>query len=240
MLNNVLHPPNFSGWGMTTQHTSPWEDAYDWAHFRDALEVVREQFEHGLVDDTGVSSATVDTLAWRHWFVSFSVRYACQFTTRDDTTLVECGVGDGLTALFACTEASRCGKGYTLHCYDVWGRVKVDDGVRDYSALSLERTRRNLARFDDHVRYHVGLIPDSFDADAPSVVNYLSIDLNAAAPTLATLDFFLPRLAPRAVVLFDDYGYKGYESTKTAVDEYFSHHPGLLLKLPTGQAAWFN
>lgn len=241
VANNLLHPPTFSGWGMTTQHAPAWDDAHDWQHFRDALAYVETDFEHGLREDTGVSSATVHTLSWRHWFVSFAARYACLHAEEPEVALVECGVGDGLTAFFACNEATQLGAEYVLHCYDTWSQVSVDDGKRDYASLNLERTQRNLSRFASRTRYHVGMIPRTLDtASAPDVVHYLSLDLNAAAPTLAALDFFLPRLAARGIILFDDYGYIGYEQTKAAVDSYFAGRPGVLLKLPTGQAAWLN
>ncbi|MBA3819199.1 MAG: class I SAM-dependent methyltransferase [Deltaproteobacteria bacterium] len=239
VLNNAMHPPTFSGWGMTTQHALPWDDAHDWGHFRQALQHVESEFEHGLRRDTGITAGTVGILGWRHWIVSCTVRYAC-YKTQGHVSLVECGVGDGLTAYFAANEAEHQRVAYSLDCYDTWEEVRVDDQERNYAALSLPRTQRNLSRFGDRVRYHQGLVPETLRAAAPELVNYLSIDLNAAEPTIAALDHFLPRMPARGAILFDDYGFVGYEATRRAVDDFLAEKPGVLQKLPTGQAVFYT
>jgi hypothetical protein len=236
-VNDALKRPSFTGWGMRNQHAVPWDDEHDWAHFREATAHVRTGFEHGLADDTAVTPATVDGLRWRHWIVAFSVRYACGFAD-GPVTLVECGVGDGLTAYFACLEAEHLQQSYEMHCYDVWAEVTTDAHAAGYAGSALARTKRNLSRF--RVDYHPGLIPGSLDQGAPRSVHYLSVDLNAAAPTIAALEFFVSRLAPRAVILFDDYGHGAFTDTRRAVDAFFAGRRGALMKLPTGQAIWFS
>jgi O-methyltransferase len=236
-VNSTLHPPSFIGWGMSNYHALPWEDDPAWAHFNLAAEHVRERFEHGLKKDTAVTPANVDGLRWRHWVVAFCVRYACQFTA-EPATLVECGVGDGLTAYFACNEAQHLGHTFTMDLYDAWAEGVNDVSAAGYGGLAQERTERNLRGFP--VTFHPGRIPGTLTDDAPTSVNYLSIDLNAATPTVDALEFFVPRLAPRAAVLFDDYGHRGYADTMKAVDKFFADKPGMLLKMPTGQAIWLN
>jgi hypothetical protein len=222
---------------MATHHALPWEDDSEWAHFDAAAEQVRDTFEHGVQADTGVSSATVDGLRWRHWLVAFCVRHAAEFSS-EPLSLVECGVGDGLSAYFACNEADHLRREYRFHAYDAWAEVATNHGVDSYRRLAVDRTRRNLKRFE--VEYHVGYLPETFDQSAPGSVHYLSIDLNAVEPTRAALEFFVPRLAPRAVVLFDDYGHARFEDQRRFIDEYCSLRPGALLKQPTGQAIWFT
>lgn len=235
-VNRAVMTPTFSGWGMLNYHAVPWDDP-QWRHFEAAAGRVRVDFEHGLAADTAVTPENVDTLMWRHWIVAFCVRHVVQ-KTDSPLTLVECGVGDGLTAFFAATEAEHLERKYELHCYDTWGVVDTDAKKASYADLALDRTRRNLDDF--RVIYHQGLIPDTFDDAAPETVDYLSIDLNAAVPTVAALEFFVPRLAPGGAVLFDDYGHRGYEDTRVAVDSFFDGRVGSLLKLPTGQAIWFS
>jgi hypothetical protein len=41
-------------------------------------------------------------------------------------------------------------------------------------------------------------------------------------------------------VLFDDYGWSGYQDTKVAVDAFFAGKRGVLLPMPTGQAIFFK
>lgn len=234
-VNRAVMTPAFVGWGMLNFHALPWEDS-QWDHFRDAADHVRENFEHGLEEDTGVTPENVDTLRWRHWIVAFCVNYASRFAS-PELTMVECGVGDGLTAFFAGTEAEHAAADYELHCYDIWGAVDTDVKATSYGDLSLERTQRNLR--DLRVTYHPGAIPSTLDDTAPDKVNYLSIDVNSAVTTLAALEFFVPRLAPRGLILFDDYGHRAYDETRFAIDDFFAGRAGALLKLPTGQAIWF-
>jgi hypothetical protein len=108
--------------------------------------------------------------------------------------------------------------------------------------LSIEKTRRNLAEFNEYVIYHQGYIPESLRTplDSPNSIVYLLVDLNSVKPTIATLEFFLPRLVKGGVILFDDYGWAGYEDTKRAVDTFFKNKPGILMKLPTGQAIYYR
>jgi hypothetical protein len=221
---------------MLNYHALPWDDE-DWRHFLDAAQGVRSDFEHGLSKDTLVDAKNVDKLLWRHWIVAFCVRYASQHA-QQPLTLVECGVGDGLTAYFACKEAEHLSADFQLHCYDTWDAVGTDVKGRTYANLSLDRTQRNLSDFP--VTYHAGRIPVTLDDSAPSSVNYLSIDLNTAGPTSDALTFFVPRLTSGAVVLFDDYGHRGFEETRRTVDAFFAGRRGALLKLPTGQAIWFS
>ncbi|MDP9075133.1 MAG: class I SAM-dependent methyltransferase, partial [Actinomycetota bacterium] len=137
---------------------------------------------------------------------------------------------------------------FTMHCYDSWASMRVEDfhsseavTPQRYAAASLARARRNLNRFAERIVFHPGYLPEAFSIPppGPQTVVYLSIDLNAVRPTLAALENFLPRLSDRAVILFDDYGDPSHRPTKLAVDEFCSPLPGVLLKLPTGQAAYF-
>ncbi len=74
----------------------------------------------------------------------------------------------------------------------------------------------------------------------PNTLNVKSNDLNSAKPTESALDFFYPRLVPGGVILFDDYGWDAYEDTKNAIENFFTNKPGILMKLPTGQAIYFH
>jgi hypothetical protein len=235
--NRAVKRPTFEGWGMSNQHALPWADDPSWGHFEAAAAAMRTEFEHGLSDETEISSATVDGLRWRHWVVAFAVRYVCAFS-EGPVSMVECGVGDGLTAYFACHEAEHLGRAYEFHAYDAWAEVSTAHSEHSYGSLALDRTQRNLSKY--HVDYHVGFIPETLAEGAPSSVHYLHLDLNAVAPTKAALEHFLPALAPRAAVLFDDYAHARYEDQRHYVDEFCRTHGGALMKLPTGQAIWFN
>ncbi len=238
---------NFIGWGMATIHAVPWKDDYDWAEFRDTCRKVKRIFE--LSPSAPSSPVNTDDLMWRHWNVAFAVRKAIKFIEADVYHFVECGVGDGLTSYFTLSEIRHNGLlGHsTMHLYDSWQAMEKErligveqDHEGNYHSLSLDRTQRNLAEFKDIIRYHVGFVPDTFVDAPPEKIVYLHIDLNSSKPTLDALEFFLPRLVNNGIILLDDYGFFDYAETKKLVDQFFVDKPGVLQKLPTGQAIYYH
>lgn len=233
--------PTFTGWQMTTWHQLPWIDG--WEAFCLAAETVRH-FDRTHVD----AGETVDALIWRHWNIAFSVHYVIEKSGPEDLLAVECGVGDGLTAHFAATQALVEGADqFELHLYDSWRAMRCEiltdaeqPVTESYGDLSQTRTRLNLAHFSTHLRWHPGFIPATLDETAPESISWLHIDLNSAATTTAVLEFFWPRLQTDGVIVFDDYGWTFFDETRVAVNEFFASRPGTLLPLPTGQAFYFR
>lgn len=243
--------PTFFGGGMKTNHELPWNDEYDWDVFRKTNTDVKKYFEF-TKNPTGMNSDNLDTLLWRHWIVSYSVRHAIEFADGNDPNFVECGVGDGVTAFFALREISsqeKVNSKFTIHLYDSWDAMRKErlfesefSSVGGYANLNINTTKKNLAEFNERIIYHQGYIPESFSIlpESPNSIIYLSIDLNSANATLSTLNFFFPRLVRGGVILFDDYGALGHSETKKLVDIFFSDKPGTLMKLPTGQAIYYR
>jgi phage tail protein X len=233
-------PPTFVGWLMTTWHQVPW--APGWDEFRVAAAELR-RFEHSQL-----AADDVDALLWRHWHVAYAVRHVVRHAAPASFTAAECGVGDGLTAHIALSQMRAEVDGeYLLHLFDAWAPMRAEGltaseapNVGTYDALQVDRTKRNLSRHDGRVQWHPGYIPQTLGDDAPEQVHWLHIDLNSSLATTQALEFFWPRLADGAVVLFDDYGWRHYADTKTAVDDFFASRPGSLMPLPTGQALYFR
>jgi O-methyltransferase len=162
--------------------------------------------------------------------------------------LVECGVCDGLTAHFAMNAAQSLGSEWHGYLYDAWEGMKAEqllpsesNMAGNYSYLGIESTRRSLTSLAPCLAFNQGFIPDSFTvASNPDSVTWLHIDLNSAKATLAALEFFADKLAPGAIVLFDDYGSVRYADTKHLVDKFLSSRQGMLLPFPTGQGAFIK
>lgn len=243
--------PAFNGWGMTTNHQLPWRDSFNWDTFRESSVEIKKAFNFGLKEDIGIDADNIDSLLWRHWIVVFALHYTLKFKKSDaQINLVECGVGDGMSAFFVLKEMSfMVSKSpeiqYQMHLYDSWDTLHSEDLTERelhiegrYANNSLERVRNNLIEFQNNIRYHVGYIPYTF-TEPLSNISYLHIDLNSANATLETLQYFYPSLSSGSVILFDDYGWSGFEETKETIDTFFSNKPGILLKLPTSQAIYF-
>ena len=54
------------------------------------------------------------------------------------------------------------------------------------------------------------------------------------------LEHVYDRLVPGAVVVFDDYGWKGYEDQRRTVDEFLIDRSETIIALPTGQATFLR
>jgi hypothetical protein len=80
-----------------------------------------------------------------------------------------------------------------------------------------------------------GSIPETLDRVDAKNVAYLHVDMNCSPPEVAAMNFFWDRLVPGAVVLLDDYAYRGYESQKYAMDAFAKEKKVMIASLPTGQ-----
>jgi len=243
--------PTFSGWGMKTEREVPWKDEYAGEVFRKAAKDIKKHFRFND-KAMSINSKNVDSLLWRNWIISYAVRHAIEFTTASEYNFVECGVAQGISAFFALREINfnrKSASGYSMHLYDSWGALKKENllkselsNVSRYDKLDVKLTKKNLVEFKNFVIYHPGYIPESFNhvPPPPKLIIFLHIDLNSASATLSTLELFYDRLISGGVILFDDYGSTVYMDTKKMVDKYFHDKPGILLKLPTGQAIFYK
>jgi hypothetical protein len=59
--------------------------------------------------------------------------------------------------------------------------------------------------------------------------------MNCAMPEYAAVKHFWPNMVPGAPLLLDDYAYFGFQSQKTAMDEFAKEAGIMILSLPTGQ-----
>lgn len=150
----------FEGWGMSTSHQLPWIDNFNWDTFRESSEVIKRSFNFGLKADIGIDSNNVDSLLWRHWVVVFALQYALEFKQMDTMiNLVECGVGDGMSAFFVLKEMNQIlsrspEMQFQMHLYDSWDTLHSEDLTEReldiegrYSNNSLERVQNNLSDF---------------------------------------------------------------------------------------------
>jgi len=104
-----------------------------------------------------------------------------------------------------------------------------------YADITLPQVKVKLKNYLDVVEFHEGVIPDVFEDLVLESVAFLHLDLNAAHPTKSSLDFFYPNLSAGGIIIFDDYGWEGYEDQRILVDKFFSDKPEEILVLPTGQ-----
>jgi O-methyltransferase len=248
---NFFNKPKFSGWGMTSIHEPPWLNNDEGKKFLEIHNHIKNNFAFNKKIQ-GTTKNIMDDLLWRHWIVSYAVKHATKFAKTKNYNLVECGVEWGYTAFFALKTVTNNDKkmnSFSMHLYDAWQDMREEELLENeywhlnlYKNLDIESTKKNLAEFKENLIFHQGYIPDSLakKPNPPDTIFYLHIDLNSAKPTEFALEFFYPRLVIGGVILFDDYGWDAYEDTKNTIENFFKDKPGLLMKMPTGQAIYFH
>ena len=96
-----------------------------------------------------------------------------------------------------------------------------------------EKVKKTFSGFN--VSIIKGSVPDTLPNVKASEICFLHLDMNAAMPEVATLDFFWNKISKGGVVLFDDYGFKEHTEQKKAHDVWAKKHNVEILSLPTGQ-----
>jgi hypothetical protein len=215
----------------------PYEDGLLSRHNRDFLE--EPDFVRAYARGIDASG----DLGWR-WRVHIGL-WAAATAARHPGDFVECGVNRGFlsTAIMEYLDWDRLGKQFWL--LDTFAGIDLSQLEGDELAAARERNARMDLADGDSVRawfsqwQNVNVIEGSVPATLPQVqadeIAYLHLDMNASAPEVAALEYFWERLVPGAVVLFDDYGYRGYEAQRHALGALARRRDFPIASLPTGQ-----
>jgi hypothetical protein len=183
--------------------------------------------------------------AW-HWRIHVGL-WAASTAAQLEGDFVECGVNRGFltSAIMERLDWDRHGRTFWL--LDTFAGV---DESQAAAAGALDRNREEIARgfyvtdvapvqrnFAQwrNVRIVVGAIPGTLPQVTAQRVAYLHLDMNAAPPEVAALEYFWPRLVSGAVVLLDDYAYFGFDAQKRAMDDFARRVGVAICSLPTGQ-----
>lgn len=151
----------------------------------------------------------------------------------------ECGVYQGLTSYFICKMTQGAGKVH--HAFDSFEGVSPPNAVDgDYwkagdLATPEDFARDALSEFPS-VEFHVGWIPVHFSRVEARPFSLVHVDVDLYQPTLDALNFFLPRMSPRGVVLIDDYGFATCPGARAATDEACAVSGHHIVELSSGQA----
>ncbi|MGH7933661.1 MAG: TylF/MycF/NovP-related O-methyltransferase [Candidatus Binataceae bacterium] len=152
-----------------------------------------------------------------------------------DSAMAEVGVFEGSSARIIC-EAKR---ERPLHLFDTFaGMPEPSERESHYLkrgqySASLMRVR-SLLRPYSAVHIHPGLFPASAVRVNETRFSFVHIDVDLYSSTLATLEFFYPRMIPGGVILTHDYS--TLPGVAQGFSDFFSNMPGAVIELPTSQA----
>ena len=155
-----------------------------------------------------------------------------------DGDTAECGVWEGASSWLIC--AANRGKVRTHHLFDSFEGMSAP-GPRDGDywkpgamAADEELVRRNLQPFEKSFVIHKGWIPERFDDVAGKRFAFVHIDVDLHEPTMDSVEFFYPRLAPGGILLCDDYAIGTCVGATEAIDDFFDDKPEKMIALDAG------
>ena len=105
-----------------------------------------------------------------------------------------------------------------------------DDIYYGYRADLFESVCATLAKYDrpvgdGRVFLHKGLFEETWPSYDRAPIAFAHVDCDWYDPVRFCLNAILPRLAPRGIVILDDY--HDYGGCRTATDEFLAEHPGV-------------
>lgn len=195
-------------------------------------------------DFAAAYDAAVKTNSWNNSHVQWRCHVLCWAASQAaflPGDYVECGTNRGGTAMAVLQYATKALENRSFWLYDTFRGL-------DDSVSSQEEMARHVGHFTEcyeqvveqfrpwsNVKVVQGTVPSVLHTDGPQKVAFLHIDLNAAAPERAAIEFFWPRLVPGAMIVFDDYAWVAHAAQKEAIDEFSALQGVKVLTLPTGQ-----
>lgn len=151
----------------------------------------------------------------------------------------ECGVFRGATSYLICCANKESSHPKTHHLFDSFEGLSepvANDGAhwsKGDLRGSLVEVQSALSEFE-HISFYPGWIPTRFHEVADRAFSFVHIDVDLAEPTQESLAFFYPRMAPRGIIVCDDYGISTCPGATKAVDNYLADKPEKMIALPDG------
>jgi predicted O-methyltransferase YrrM len=101
-------------------------------------------------------------------------------------------------------------------------------------SYSKDLLEENLADFN-FIKIYEGWIPKRFHEVQDKTFSFVHIDVDLYEPTKESLDFFYSRLAPKGIIVCDDYNFCQFPGAKKAFDEFLeNNNPSFFYEVPYG------
>jgi O-methyltransferase len=179
-------------------------------------------------------------ISWRVAVTCWAARHGSKLPG----SFVECGVNTGINSLAICEYLDLNALDKSFYLFDTFCGIppeQMSDAERpnriNYAAMypdCYDEIRRTFAPFPRAILVR-GKVPDTLASVAIDSVSYLHIDMNIAYPERKAIEHFWPKLSTGALVVLDDYAWRGYEEQMQSMDEFARSVGVQILTLPTGQ-----
>jgi O-methyltransferase len=225
-------PLTYKSDGLATKHSTDWMSEPRFARAYQAAMETGHRFGPDL------------HVEWRVYLPCWAASVAIKL----DGDFVECGVDTGICSRAICSylgfERYTNRRFYLLDTFEGFPAEQLTDrertlGLEDhyakYYGATHDLVRHTFSTYPNVVLIK-GRVPETLSQVQSEKIAYLALDMNAAIPERAAIEYFWERLVPGAPVVLDDYGYSpGHEAQKATLDEFAALHNVSIFTLPSGQ-----
>lgn len=181
-------------------------------------------------------------IEWRMHVICWAASHAVHLPG----DFVECGVNTGIFSLTIAHYVDFNATGKRLYLFDTFSGIPkehISERERSlnrpmdkdgYYEECFETAKKNFAPYP-RAQLVRGMVPDTLSGVQIDQVCYLSIDMNVVLPEIAAINHFWDKLVPGAPVILDDYGWRGFDAQKEAMDDFAARKNVKILTSPTGQ-----
>jgi hypothetical protein len=127
----------------------------------------------------------------------------------------------------------------TWWLYDMFENPPAEARKSGHGPQLHDLVTHNFAHYDNF-RVIKGALPGSFEQGLPERIAFAQLDLNAAEPEMGCLEIIYDRLAPGAIVVFDDYGFRRYRDSHSRETDFFRSKGEIVWENPTGQGIYIK
>ena len=154
---------------------------------------------------------------------------------------VECGVWHGFSFAIATDflEFEKVNK--KLYLYDTYKGIPPEFNSENRNQTVYEREGdiypEVCKRFSKYPNVKVvqGTVPESFAKECPDKIAFLHVDMNSSKSEIAALEALYDRVSVGGIILFDDFGWWGYDKQTDAEIAFMKQRGQMIMELPTGQ-----
>jgi O-methyltransferase len=171
-------------------------------------------------------------IAWRTHTLCWAAESVAVLTG----DFVECGTYQGYSAevLMHFTDGAPGRRFWLYDLFDPSSGAGEGHRLPAHAPELADRVRARFGRWDNVVVTQ-GKVPQILAETAPEHIAFLHVDMNNAEAERGALEVLFDRISVGGIVVFDDYGWTGYQPQKAAADSFIRSHGLSILELPTGQ-----
>ena len=177
------------------------------------------------------------SLAWRLHTLTWAAKHALKL----EGDFVECGVFHGFSFKVVTEYLKFENVKKKLYLYDTYEGIPEEYNSEERNNTAYKKAgdlapevRAFFSKYPN-VEVVKGTVPDSFKITCPEKISLLHIDMNSSKSEMAALDVLYDKVVQGGMIVFDDFGWLGYDKQTVAEIAFMKERNQSIMELPTGQ-----